>query len=166
VAQTSVTLKPGFHAKIGSNVRIYTDPTISDCNSNSKLTSTLNGSYQNDYPKSPVSSNSILNEYEPKESYEENIVKEELSNPNLQGNYPNPHSSYTIIQYSVTESSPIRIFITDVYGRQLTELVDIKSHQIGNFEVMLDMSRLKAGVYFYTLQTDKYSQTKRMVVLK
>ncbi|MBI4645208.1 MAG: T9SS type A sorting domain-containing protein, partial [Bacteroidia bacterium] len=83
----------------------------------------------------------------------------------LIGNYPNPNSNYTIIKYKIGENCPVKIFITDMQGNKITELINKDTHSAGEFEVKFNTLELKSGVYFYTLQTDKYFQTKRMIIL-
>lgn len=167
VAQTEIILT-NFDAQLGSDVDIHIDPTIPNCDANSRLAATFTGSAFYDHPTDYNITNTVIETYETEEEEPEpvSIVEEKLSGSGLSGNYPNPHSSYTTIRYTVSENCPVRIFITDIKGNIMAELVNKEAHAVGDFEIIYNATGTKPGVYFYTLQTDKASQTKRMVVLK
>ncbi|MCK7520701.1 MAG: T9SS type A sorting domain-containing protein [Ignavibacteriales bacterium] len=38
--------------------------------------------------------------------------------------------------------------------------------QAGSYEVEFNANRLSAGVYYYTIVTDNFVQTKKMILLK
>lgn len=97
----------------------------------------------------------------------ENIIDgiEDLNNNNHLGqNYPNPFSSYTEIEYRLETSSEVSIEIYDLTGKMVR-----KDHlgfmSAGNNQIRLDAEGLQAGIYYYTLRSDKYSSTKKMVVV-
>ena len=95
-------------------------------------------------------------------------VKEGISIPNgflLFQNYPNPFNPSTIINYSLPVSSHVTLKIYDVLGKEVRILVN-KVKAAGSYAVKFDANSLPSGVYFYKLQTESYTETKRMVLIK
>lgn len=83
----------------------------------------------------------------------------------LQQNYPNPFNPFTTIKYSLPEQSAVNLKVFNVLGKEVATLVnDVKGS--GEYEVNFDASNLSSGVYFYTLKTEKFSQTRKMLLLK
>ncbi len=88
----------------------------------------------------------------------------------LEQNYPNPFNPVTKIKYSVGQicnlSSPrVTLNLYNNLGEKVTTLVDeIKAP--GNYEVTWDASGFASGVYYYKLEADGYSETKKMTLLK
>ena len=85
-------------------------------------------------------------------------------------NYPNPFNSSTNIAYSIPKDKFISIIIYDVKGNQIRSLVNgYKSegkHTIdwnGKNDRGLSVS---GGVYFYSIQSKKFTQTNKMILLK
>ncbi len=80
-------------------------------------------------------------------------------------NYSNPFNAVTTISFSI----PLRLYVTlrifDVLGNEVTTLVS-EEMQAGNYTRQWDATGLRNGVYFYGLQAGKYSEMKKMVVMK
>ncbi|HCA43970.1 MAG TPA: hypothetical protein DEP28_12050 [Bacteroidetes bacterium] len=55
--------------------------------------------------------------------------------------------------------------VYDVRGREISTLVNSPLNA-GSHTFMFDASGLTSGVYFYTLQTNNFSKTKKMMVTK
>ena len=81
----------------------------------------------------------------------------------LRGNFPNPFTRNTIIEYSISQRRNIEIDVYDHIGRKLKTL-QTGIQQAGNHEVNFDASGLPGGVYFYQLKTGSTVQTKKMIV--
>jgi agmatine/peptidylarginine deiminase len=83
----------------------------------------------------------------------------------LSQNYPNPFNPVTVIRYQVPENDRVSIKVYDVLGNETAVLTDeIKS--AGSYEVSFNGEAFAAGVYYYTLRSGSYSETKKMVLLK
>jgi len=115
---------------------------------------------------------------------EDNLAEIELrNNHQLFQNFPNPFNPSTTIEYTIhtpTFGVPSReenqkgVFVTlkvyDILGREATTLVN--EYQLpGKYSVRFNVETLSAtslsnGVYFYRLQTDYFSQTKKMIITK
>jgi FlgD Ig-like domain/Immune inhibitor A-like, MAM domain len=88
----------------------------------------------------------------------------------LVGNYPNPFNPTTSINYNLTENDEVSLKIYNVKGELVRTLVS-NEQAAGNHSVIWngrDDNGIQAGsgVFFYNLKTDKYSGTKRMIMLK
>ena len=89
---------------------------------------------------------------------------------NLEQNYPNPFNPTTVINYSIPttenhESSFVQLKIYDLIGREVATIVS-SEQKAGNYKVQFDASKLSSGIYFYTLNTGDFKETKKMLFLK
>ncbi len=79
----------------------------------------------------------------------------------LHQNRPNPFSQETTISFILPETNTAELSIFDITGRQVYTLR--RDFSKGYNEVILNKTVLQnTGVYFYRLQSDKYSAVKRM----
>ncbi len=90
----------------------------------------------------------------------------------LMQNYPNPFNPTTKIKYSIPFSEKfnqsvvnISLKVYDVLGREIRTLVNEKQSP-GNYEVIFNGSNLASGVYFYRIETVKFGQTKKLMLVK
>ncbi len=83
----------------------------------------------------------------------------------LYQNYPNPFNPSTRISYSIPKASFVTLKVFDTLGKEITTLVN-EQKSTGYYKIDFDASSLSNGIYFYTLQTGEYSETKRMILLK
>ena len=83
----------------------------------------------------------------------------------LKQNYPNPFNPVTRISYSLPVKSNISIKLYSVTGAELMTLVTGIA-EAGDYSFDLNASSLSSGVYYYRLQTEGFSDTKKMVVVK
>ncbi len=93
----------------------------------------------------------------------------ELSNKvvsyQLYQNFPNPFNPITTIKYSIPKRSLVSINLYDLLGRKIKTLME-KVEDAGNHELRFDGSKLSSGVYFYTMYTEYFMETKKMIILK
>jgi len=80
-------------------------------------------------------------------------------------NYPNPFNPKTIIKYQLGITGKVKLVIYDLLGKEITKLVNEKQ-TAGNYQIEWDGSKYASGVYFYKLETESFSTTKKMVLLK
>ncbi|HRI85576.1 MAG TPA: T9SS type A sorting domain-containing protein [Ignavibacteria bacterium] len=83
----------------------------------------------------------------------------------LNQNYPNPFNPSTKIAYSNPVSGNVTIKIFDITGREIKSLIN-EFRNAGSYEVEFDGSRLASGVYYYKLETNNFSETKKMILIK
>ena len=83
----------------------------------------------------------------------------------LSQNYPNPFNPRTEISYEVPTAKLVKLTVYNILGKEMAELVNERQSP-GKYKVSFDASNLTSGVYFYTLSTDNFTETKRMILLK
>ncbi|QQS35016.1 MAG: T9SS type A sorting domain-containing protein [Ignavibacteriales bacterium] len=83
----------------------------------------------------------------------------------LSQNYPNPFNPSTNISWQSPVGSHQTLKVYDVLGREVATLVN-EYRDAGSYEVEFDASQLASGVYYYQLRTEKFSETKKMMVVK
>jgi len=83
----------------------------------------------------------------------------------LEQNYPNPFNPVTNIKFGIPERGNVRLVVYDVLGREVTTLMNEHKNP-GTYEVKFDASGLASGIYFYSLQTERVIETKRMLLVK
>ncbi|MBN2572049.1 MAG: S8 family peptidase [Ignavibacteriales bacterium] len=83
----------------------------------------------------------------------------------LKQNYPNPFNPNTNIEFSVASTANIRITVFNALGEKVNEITN-KSYTPGEYIIKYSAKNLTSGVYFYTMETEKFRETKRMVFLK
>ncbi len=83
----------------------------------------------------------------------------------LEQNYPNPFNPTTTIGYHITNSENVRLTVFDILGRVVRVPVN-EVKEPGNYSLEFNASKLTSGIYYYRLQTGKYSETKRMILIR
>ena len=80
-------------------------------------------------------------------------------------NYPNPFNPTTTIPFELPEKSHVRLSLTNILGEEITEIVD-REYGAGHHEIVLDAGNLAAGVYFYKIETERYTAVKKLAIVK
>jgi hypothetical protein len=83
----------------------------------------------------------------------------------LEQNYPNPFNPSTKIVYSIPKNSNVKLVVYDALGKETAVLVN-GYKQAGNYSESFNASSLATGVYFYKLETDGFTEIKKMVLIK
>jgi N-acetylmuramoyl-L-alanine amidase len=83
----------------------------------------------------------------------------------LEQNFPNPFNPSTSIKFSMVEEGNANLIISDILGREIVKLVD-DNLKAGTYSINFDASDLSSGVYFYTLITKNFKQSKKMILIK
>ena len=80
-------------------------------------------------------------------------------------NYPNPFNPSTQIRYTVPENARVTLKVFNMLGQHVATLVD-EQEVPGNYISLFEANALATGVYFYRLEAGKFSETKKMLLLK
>ncbi len=83
----------------------------------------------------------------------------------LKQNYPNPFNPATKISFDIKNSTFASLKIFDMTGKEIKTLVN-ENIAAGSYEVNFNASELNSGVYFYTLKTNEFTETKKMMLVK
>ena len=83
----------------------------------------------------------------------------------LSQNYPNPFNPSTNIRYDLPKNGFVKLVVFDELGREIETLVNEKQ-TTGTYEATFNATQYPSGVYFYKLQTENFSETKKMLMIK
>lgn len=83
----------------------------------------------------------------------------------LSQNYPNPFNPSTQISFSLPKAADVKLVVFDILGREVATLVN-EFRSAGNHNIEFNASNLSSGVYFYRLETDNFTDTKKMLLIK
>ncbi len=86
-------------------------------------------------------------------------------NYKLEQNYPNPFNPISTISYSIKQDGLVSLKIYDVLGKEVTTLVH-ENEPAGYYSVEFNASDLSSGIYFYTLTSGNFKETKKLILLK
>lgn len=95
-------------------------------------------------------------------------VDDAVSTPNdyaLSQNYPNPFNPTTTIQFNLQKESFVQLKVFDAIGREVKTLVN-EERPAGSYSIKFDAAKLSSGIYYYRIATGKYTETKKMILLK
>jgi hypothetical protein len=79
------------------------------------------------------------------------------------GNYPNPVNDYTTITFEIPVDTYVSLKVFNVKGVEISELAGMK-YLKGKHSIDFKMKDLPTGIYMYTLKTDSYSLSQKMVI--
>ncbi len=84
---------------------------------------------------------------------------------NVSQNYPNPFNPSTKIRFTLPRTQKTSLMVYDVLGKEIQVLIN-KEINAGVYEVDFNGSSLPSGIYIYRLISGKYSQIRKMLLLK
>jgi len=84
----------------------------------------------------------------------------------LSQNYPNPFNPATKINFSLPADARVTLAVYDISGRLISTLINNELRAASYHTVEFNASNLSSGTYFYSLKTQNFSDTKKMVVIK
>jgi hypothetical protein len=83
----------------------------------------------------------------------------------LKQNYPNPFNAKTTIEYVLPEPGKVKLIIFNSLGQKVTELID-QYQTDGHYRIDWNSSNYPSGLYLYQLVSDRYTRTKKMLLVK
>ena len=88
----------------------------------------------------------------------------------LEQNFPNPFNPKTKIRFTISDAgtSFMKFVTLKVYnelGEEVATLVN-EIKQPGDYEAEFDASNLSSGIYYYQIKAGKYTNTKKMLLMK
>ncbi len=83
----------------------------------------------------------------------------------LKQNYPNPFNPSTTISFALPEAGETKLAVYDELGREVANLFE-GYLSAGTFEAKFDAVKLSSSMYIYKLTSGKYSEVKRMLLVK
>jgi hypothetical protein len=103
-------------------------------------------------------------------SVEDDIITAVIREFALQQNYPNPFNPTTTISYAIPERSNVKVIVYDMLGKEVATLVNDEK-PAGAYNVVWnglnnEGFQVSSGIYFYALETENFSETRRMMLVK
>lgn len=83
----------------------------------------------------------------------------------LGNNYPNPFNPVTSIKFAVTERTYVKLKVYNSLGKEVERLID-QNITPGTYLVKWNAGNYASGVYFYGLETENFSEIKKMILIK
>jgi photosystem II stability/assembly factor-like uncharacterized protein len=80
-------------------------------------------------------------------------------------NYPNPFNPVTKFLVNIPSASHTKIIVYDVLGNEVERLID-QMMTAGTHEVTFDGKHHSSGIYFYKIFNEKFTQSRKMILLK
>lgn len=83
----------------------------------------------------------------------------------LSQNYPNPFNPSTNIEFAIPEKNNVTLKIYNVHGQEVAVLAN-GEYAAGSYIVNWNAAGIASGVYFYTIQSGSFTQTKKLLLVK
>lgn len=80
-------------------------------------------------------------------------------------NHPNPFNPATTISFSLPIAGIVHITLFDVLGKKVTDLVH-EEFAAGTYTKLVDAAQFASGVYFYQMRSGKFTDTKKMILVR
>ena len=84
----------------------------------------------------------------------------------LTQNYPNPFNSGTAIRFSLPQDQKVSLIIYNLLGQKILCDLDKVPYKAGNHTYILKSNGMASGIYFYTLITEKWHCSRKMLLIK
>jgi len=84
----------------------------------------------------------------------------------LYQNFPNPFNPSTTINFDIPKNSFITLKIYDILGRFVETLTENEFKSAGSYKVNWNAANFSSGIYFYRLEADNFTESKKMVLVK
>lgn len=91
-----------------------------------------------------------------------NVIPEKFD---LKQNYPNPFNPVTNLEFLIANSGFTSLKIFDIKGNEVAHLVN-QNLTAGKYKITFDGSNLSSGIYYYQLNVNDFSETKKMILIK
>ncbi|MBN2087341.1 T9SS type A sorting domain-containing protein [Candidatus Peregrinibacteria bacterium] len=83
----------------------------------------------------------------------------------LAQNYPNPFNPTTNIEYSIAEAGLVELKIYNILGEEMTTLVN-QFQNASKYRIDFNAANLSSGIYFYRITSGKFTDVKKMILIK
>jgi|GEM_PF-3260805 hypothetical protein len=102
---------------------------------------------------------------EPITSISEQIEESLHMDFSLSQNYPNPFNPKTNFRFQISDLGFVSLKIYNIFGSEIATLVN-EILPAGNYEREWNAENFPSGMYFYRLESNGFSETKKLLLLK
>ena len=88
-----------------------------------------------------------------------------ISGYSLEQNYPNPFNPVTNVTYSIPSKEFVKLYVHDVLGKTVAVLFN-GIRDAGTHMISFDASFLPSGLYFCKIETEKFTDSKKLILIK
>jgi hypothetical protein len=94
------------------------------------------------------------------------LLSDELPNSfELSQNYPNPFNPTTTVNFALPTSGYTKLVVYNALGESMKTLLN-EYKSAGSYSIDFNALDLPSGLYFYTLTSGNFTQTKKMILMK
>lgn len=93
------------------------------------------------------------------------IFSDKINNEFELGCFPNPFNPSTLILYKLAVSGNVFLRIYDITGKEVKTLVN-DFQQAGKYSVSFDGSSLSSGIYYLKIESNGYSEIRKLMLIK
>ncbi|MHB2149353.1 cytochrome c3 family protein [Calditrichota bacterium LG25] len=83
----------------------------------------------------------------------------------LKQNFPNPFNPNTTIAFDLPQTAHVKLTIYSITGQKIAELLNQKM-PAGKHQIEIHGQDFASGVYIYTLQTEQFHASRKMILTK
>jgi hypothetical protein len=96
------------------------------------------------------------------------VSADELTPPieyRLEQNYPNPFNPSTTIRFDLPAAGHVKLILYNILGQKIKTFFD-EFKSSGIYTVNLNLNGLNSGMYFYKMEVNGFSQSRKMILVK
>jgi len=93
------------------------------------------------------------------------VGESEFEGYGLNQNFPNPASNSTNICFRIPVASLVSIKVIDLQGKEVRELAG-NIYGAGSHMIEFNCQDLPSGIYFYTIKSEGFTATRKMIISK
>lgn len=93
-------------------------------------------------------------------------ISSEVEGYELSQNYPNPFNPSTTITFSIPKSEEVTLRIYNSLGQIVESVINGDNLSAGKYRVDFSGENLTSGIYYYTIASGTFSETKKMLLIK
>lgn len=83
----------------------------------------------------------------------------------LEQNFPNPFNSQTVIRFALPEACNVSLKIFNLLGEKVSELIN-EYREPGYHQITFNADNFASGVYIYQIETQKFTKSKKLLLIK
>jgi photosystem II stability/assembly factor-like uncharacterized protein len=80
-------------------------------------------------------------------------------------NYPNPFNPSTTIKFGIPEKMRVHVAVFNILGEAVAEVVD-EEMEAGYHSIQFDAVKLASGMYFFRMQADAFTETRKLLIIR